>query len=150
MRASEVDVLELLRGGSSMIDTFAKVAGLISQLPPTSPSGIFEAGSAGPPPEFSQLESWLAHPGRVAGVRTVEDANHLTCAGSSLPPMEQRPCDCFFLVDSCYGTAGASAFRGEKAIEQWNLPLNAEGLAEQQLSAKVVEQMELRVAAAAS
>jgi len=132
------------------MDTFAKVIGLISQFPPTAPMGAFDEDNAGPPPKFSQLESWLAHPRRVAGTRSVEDANHLVCAGSELPLVEHRACDCFFLVDSCFGTAGASAFRGHKVIEQWNLPLDAEGLAEQQLSAKVVEQMELRVAAGAS
>mmetsp|Transcript_94621 Transcript_94621/g.237374 ORF Transcript_94621/g.237374 Transcript_94621/m.237374 type:complete len:489 (-) Transcript_94621:171-1637(-) len=143
------EVMQLMKGGSCTRDTFAKIAGVISQYPPIAPMEAFDEGSAGPPPEFSQLESWIAHPRRGAGVRAVDDANHLSCAGAALPLVECRPCDCFFVVDSCYGTEG-HAFRGHTMAEQWNLPLNAEGFTERQLSAKVVEQMEMRVAAGAS
>jgi len=143
------ELLELIRGGSSTLDTLAKLAGFIYQGPPAL-LGAFNVESAGPAPEFTQLEGWIAHPQRAAGTRAVEDANHLACTGSGLPPVEHRPCDLFYVVDSCYGTVECAAFHGHGAAPQWNLPLNAEGLAQQQLSAKVVEQMEMRVAAAAS
>jgi len=144
------EVLECFRGGSGTMDTVAKLAGVIYQAPRTMPTEAFDVESAGPGPEFTQLESWIAHPQRAAGTRAVEDANHLACTGSSLPAVEHRPCDCFFVVDSCYGTLECPAFRGHGEAEQWNLPLIAEGLTQQQLSGKVVEQMEMRTAAGAS
>lgn len=139
-----------MQGGSCRLDTLAKFAMLIRDGSPALPMGPFNEDSAGVPPEFSELGSWIAHPRRAAGARAVEDANHLTTSGSPLPLLEQRACDCFFLVDSCYGSADVMAFRGDSVAEQWNLPIEAEGASQQQISAKVAEQMELRVAAGAS
>jgi len=132
------------------MDTLAKFAMVLRNGPPAVPMGAFDEESAGAPPKFDELRSWIAHPRRASGARTVEDANHITVRGSPLPLIDHRPCDCFFVVDSCFGSADVAAFRGEGVAEQWNLPLEAKGISAQQLSAKVTEQMEMRVAAGAS
>lgn len=144
---SALELLEQVRGARKR-DTLAKLTGLIAQGSPAAPMGEFREEGIGP--DFAHVESWLAHPQRASGTRAVEDANHLAGPGSALPPVEDRPCDCFFLVDSCFGAHDVSAFKRHSVASQWNLPLGAMGLAEQRVCAKVVEQMEMRVGVGAS
>jgi len=96
------------------------------------------------------LESWIAHPKRTPASRAVEDPNHIATAGSTPPPVESRPADCFYLVDSLFGAHDTDAFRNHSIATQWNLPLGAAGLENQQVAAKVVEQMQYRAAAGSS
>jgi hypothetical protein len=108
--------------------------------------------SAGVPPDYATMESWLAHPDRVRGTRDVEDANHLAPETATVTPIEGRVCDCFFVVDSCYTPDIAQAFTPEKTARRWNVPLGCPGddKSSQRLNSKVIEQMLLRTAAAAS
>merc|ERR1712176_964579 len=63
--------------------------------------------------------------------------------------VDSRPCDCFFVVDTCF--TQPAAFRGKTLKQCWNLPLgSAETSFGHKLSRVVLEQMEMRTAANAS
>mmetsp|Transcript_88601 Transcript_88601/g.271215 ORF Transcript_88601/g.271215 Transcript_88601/m.271215 type:complete len:473 (-) Transcript_88601:105-1523(-) len=149
--------LQKLRGvlsGSTAKITWGKTAqfflyaGKSDRCAPRTPFGECECGEA---PDYKKLDAWLAHPDRPAGVRDIEDANHICAAGSPLPAVDARPCDCFFLVDTCLNDIECMPFLPDSAARCWNLPVGAkEGTTAHQLVAKVKELMEMRVAVGAS
>lgn len=100
-------------------------------------------------PDYDDLSSWSAHPSRPLG-RSIEDANHLVLPGETLLPVEARPCDCFFLHDSCFNPPETFPFLGS-CTPCWNAPVSApEGSPQARLAAKVNEQVDWSVAADAS
>eukprot|EP00439_Symbiodinium_sp_Y106_P006993 s3145_g1.t1 len=104
--------------------------------------------------DYRSLAGWCAHPRRLPGQRAVEDVNHLaTPVGKAVeppPPVADRPCDCFFVHDSCLTMQESMPFLGELA-PRWTAPVQ-DGLEDQisELRAKVNEQVDLRVAAGAA
>eukprot|EP00443_Scrippsiella_acuminata_P008296 CAMPEP_0115195058 /NCGR_PEP_ID=MMETSP0270-20121206/14385_1 /TAXON_ID=71861 /ORGANISM="Scrippsiella trochoidea, Strain CCMP3099" /LENGTH=479 /DNA_ID=CAMNT_0002608369 /DNA_START=10 /DNA_END=1449 /DNA_ORIENTATION=- len=149
LQVTQPGMIQMLEGARKR-DTLTKLAGFLGQRMLLAPMGEFSDSSAGLPPDFSQLEAWIAHPQRAPASQAIEDANHISAASSTLPPMEDRPADCFYLVDSCFGFHDVAAFRGHAVAKQWNLPLGAACLEEQQVVAKSVELMQYRVAAGSS
>mmetsp|Transcript_93605 Transcript_93605/g.238360 ORF Transcript_93605/g.238360 Transcript_93605/m.238360 type:complete len:458 (+) Transcript_93605:3-1376(+) len=144
----------MLQGGPRR-STLVKTASLIRTahlFPSVLPRGSFSESKAGVAPDYSQVASWLAHPRRPGGERSIEDANYLAAAGTRPPDVEARPCDCFWLVDSCYTQDVCMAFAGDSLARRWNVPLGScEGNDKaKQLCAKVREQMLMRTAAGAS
>mmetsp|Transcript_102003 Transcript_102003/g.304327 ORF Transcript_102003/g.304327 Transcript_102003/m.304327 type:complete len:459 (-) Transcript_102003:37-1413(-) len=115
------------------------------------PRHPFDEEAKSPQPDYeASLELWSAHPLRGPGARSIEDANWLSAPGVGLRPPPERPCDCFFVHDTCCNPAELMPFLGDCA-PRWNAPLGADaGSSEGQLAAKINEQVDLRVAAAAS
>ncbi|CAE7876543.1 unnamed protein product, partial [Symbiodinium microadriaticum] len=107
------------------------------------------------PLDYRSLAVWSAHPQRLPGQRAVEDVNHLaTPVGKAVeppPPVADRPCDCFFVHDSCLTMQESMPFLGELA-PRWTAPVQ-DRLPQDHVSelrAKVDEQVDLRVAAGAA
>lgn len=99
------------------------------------------------PPDYKLDDNWSAHPSRAKG-RAIEDANHLSTE-SQLPSPEDRPCDCFFVHDSCFNPAESMPFLGQ-GTPRWNAPVATSGGINARLAAKCHEQVDLRVAAGSS
>lgn len=138
----------------SIKDETAKVAYIVwrvKDLLRCYPWHSFQRELQSPIPDYeASLDLWSAHPDRESGVRLVEDANWLSAPNMTLQPPCQRPCDCFFVHDSCCTPAELMPFLGECA-PRWNAPLRGDPRpSERQLAAKIDEQVDLRVAAAAS
>jgi len=145
--------VDLLRGGS-VSGTIGKIAQILLNAR-TAKLALeldrFRPEDAGEAPDYELLESWLSHPERPRAETGVEDANHLAAEFEPLPPASDRPCDCFFVVDSCYTLAEATPFMPESAGRRWNLPLgHRDCLSHQMLVEKVLEQMRMRTVASAS
>jgi len=86
----------------------------------------------------------------MGGTKGIEDANHLVEAGVHVPSIETRPCDCFFVVDSCFTPEISRPFPSD-TMQVWNNPVSGEdGSVHQRLAAKVLEQMQMRTAVGAS
>lgn len=155
MSAEDVkQVLGMLRGGS-VGATLSKAASFIRkahQMPSMIPRSRFDQSKSGTAPDYNALENWLSHPRRLAGKHLIEDANHLAAAGCSLPALDDRPCDCFWLVDSCCCQDLCEPFIGTNSAGLWNVPFgaSADDPTAQQLCAKVREMMEMRTASGAS
>jgi len=151
-----LDSLEMMKGGKRRRDTLAKTRSMASSLRKSAlatPNRKFDEGSAGTAPDFDKIDGWIAHPGRSTGAAGIEDANHLAATGALLPDVEKRPCDCFFVVDSCLTPSLAFPFTGEEGnvSAPWVVPFGSkEGTPKHLLSEGVFEQMQLRVAANAS
>eukprot|EP00928_Gymnodinium_smaydae_P025068 TRINITY_DN20093_c0_g3_i1.p2 TRINITY_DN20093_c0_g3~~TRINITY_DN20093_c0_g3_i1.p2 ORF type:complete len:176 (-),score=22.46 TRINITY_DN20093_c0_g3_i1:1029-1556(-) len=143
---------QFLQGGSrsGRLGKLLEVLRCLHHMPGLVPRGRFDESQAGETPDYDDVESWLAHPQRRPGERAVEDANHLAPKDVILPVVEERPCDCFFVVDSCYTPEVAIAFSGQSEASRWNLPLGCRRGDDttRKLNAKVLEQMQLRTAAA--
>eukprot|EP00928_Gymnodinium_smaydae_P025065 TRINITY_DN20093_c0_g1_i2.p1 TRINITY_DN20093_c0_g1~~TRINITY_DN20093_c0_g1_i2.p1 ORF type:complete len:437 (-),score=33.71 TRINITY_DN20093_c0_g1_i2:78-1388(-) len=94
---------QFLQGGSrsGRLGKLLEVLRCLHHMPGLVPRGRFDESQAGETPDYDDVESWLAHPQRRPGERAVEDANHLAPKDVILPVVEERPCDCFFVVDSC-------------------------------------------------
>lgn len=145
------NILDLMHGGRSIKDGIVKMNTLLLKghhVLRMSPTCDFNDASRGVAPDYSDLASWTAHPKRTAGSRLVEDANHIAPHCHELPSVESRPCDCFYVADTCFHGEG---FRGKSLRQCWNLPLGSEeGSFGHKLSKTVLEQMEMRAAANAS
>jgi len=121
----------------------------LRQVVASIPGKSFADQPAPAAPDYGQLNSWSAHPARLPG-RAVEDANHLALLDEEVPPVSARPCDCFFVHDSCMNPFETIPFLG---IEEprWNAPLNGPaGSACEDLAAKIDEQVDWSVATDAS
>lgn len=113
------------------------------------PKHAFSEDEQDAPPDYSSLAGWCAHPARAPG-RAVEDANLMALPGEVLQPASQRPCDCFFVHDSCLTMPETMPYLGQSGT-RWNAPVTeAPGSLLGTLAAKVNEQADLRVAAGAS
>jgi len=119
------------------------------QLVASMPAGSFADQPAPDPPDYSQMSDWSAHPARSPG-RGIEDANHLACPGEDAPPVAARPCDCFFVHDSCMNPWETMPFLGIDE-PRWNAPLSGPaGSVCEGLAAKINEQVDWSVAIDAS
>mmetsp|Transcript_56496 Transcript_56496/g.183590 ORF Transcript_56496/g.183590 Transcript_56496/m.183590 type:complete len:195 (+) Transcript_56496:67-651(+) len=147
-------LVQLVQGGTYR-STLAKTASFLRNgrriLGVMLDSTVAEA-EAGTPPDYGELRSWVAHPTRPRGEGAIEDVNHLAEADVELPSIHARPCDCFWVVDTCYLPDVSIPFQDDRHSRRWNVPLGTcEGNdSVAKLCAKVREQWMMRTAAAAS
>jgi len=147
-------LVQLVQGGTRR-STLAKTASFLRngrRILGVMPDSTVAKAEAGTPPDYGELRSWVAHPTRPRGEGAIEDVNHLAEADVELPSMHARPCDCFWVVDTCYLPDVSIPFQDDRHSRRWNVPLGTcEGNdSVAKLCAKVREQWMMRTAAAAS